>query len=33
MTATCGDWIIKGVADEIYPCQDHIFRATYSEAD
>lgn len=29
MTATPGDWIIKGVADEIYPCKPEIFERTY----
>lgn len=29
MTADCGDWIIKGVAGEIYPCKPDIFDATY----
>jgi hypothetical protein len=29
MRANVGDWIIKGVAGEFYPCQDDIFRATY----
>lgn len=24
-----GDWVICGVAGEIYPCRDDIFRATY----
>ena len=24
-----GDWIIKGVAGEFYPCKSDIFRATY----
>ena len=24
-----GDWIIRGVAGEFYPCRDDIFRATY----
>jgi hypothetical protein len=24
-----GDWIIKGVEDELYPCKDSVFRATY----
>jgi hypothetical protein len=24
-----GDWIIKGVQGEIYPCKDSIFRQTY----
>lgn len=29
---TCpGDWIIKGVADELYPCKPDIFAATYEE--
>lgn len=27
-----GDWIIKGVAGEFYPCRDEIFTATYEEA-
>lgn len=29
--ASMGDWIIKGVADEIYPCKPAIFEATYEE--
>jgi hypothetical protein len=29
MTATCGDWIIKGVKGEFYPCKPDIFEATY----
>lgn len=29
MTARPGDWIIKGVAGEFYPCKDPIFRQTY----
>lgn len=24
-----GDWIIRGVKGEFYPCKDDIFRATY----
>jgi hypothetical protein len=28
-----GDWIIRGVDHELYPCKDHIFRATYEPAD
>lgn len=24
-----GDWIIRGVQDEIYPCKPDIFEATY----
>lgn len=31
MTAELGDWIIKGVADEFYPCKPDIFKATYEE--
>lgn len=30
-TATEGDWIIKGIAGEFYPCKPEIFAATYSE--
>jgi hypothetical protein len=29
MTATPGDWIIKGVKGELYPCRPDIFEATY----
>lgn len=29
MTANYGDWIIKGVNGEFYPCKDEIFRKTY----
>ena len=28
-----GDWIIKGVGGEFYPCKPDIFAATYEEAD
>jgi hypothetical protein len=28
-----GDWIIVGVAGEIYPCKPDIFAATYEPAD
>lgn len=27
-----GDWIIKGVKGEFYPCKPDIFAATYEEA-
>jgi hypothetical protein len=27
--ATLGDWIIKGVQGEFYPCKPEIFAATY----
>lgn len=29
MTASVGDWIIKGVHDEFYPCKPDIFAKTY----
>lgn len=32
MTAVEGDWIIKGVQGEFYPCKPDIFAATYEEA-
>ena len=28
-----GDWIIKGIKGELYPCKDDIFRATYEPVD
>lgn len=28
-----GDWIIKGVAGEFYPCKPDIFEKTYEPAD
>jgi hypothetical protein len=28
-----GDWIIKGVAGEFYPCKPAIFDATYEAVD
>ena len=31
--ATLGDYIIKGIADEFYPCKPDIFRATYEEVE
>lgn len=33
MTANPGDWIIKGVAGELYPCKPDIFAATYELAE
>jgi hypothetical protein len=27
--ASLGDWVIKGVAGEFYPCKPDIFAATY----
>ena len=29
MRAGVGDWIIKGIKGELYPCRNDIFRATY----
>lgn len=29
--ATTGDWIIKGVEGEFYPCKNNIFIKTYQE--
>ena len=31
--ANLGDWIIKGVQGELYPCKPDIFEATYEPAD
>jgi hypothetical protein len=33
MTANVGDWVIKGVQEEGYPCRDDIFRLTYEAVD
>lgn len=32
MTAQPGDWIIRGVQGEVYPCKPDIFDATYEAA-
>lgn len=32
MSAQPGDWIIKGVKGEFYPCKPDIFAATYDPA-
>lgn len=32
MRADVGDWIIKGVQGEFYPCKPNIFEATYEPA-
>lgn len=29
-TASSGDWIIKGIKGELYPCKPDIFEATYT---
>ena len=31
MRADVGDWIIRGVQGEFYPCKPDIFAATYEE--
>ena len=33
MYADAGDWIIKGVAGEFYPCKPDIFVKTYEPVD
>ena len=29
MTAEPGDWIVRGVQGELYPCKDSVFKETY----
>jgi hypothetical protein len=31
MEASVGDWIIKGIEGEFYPCKNEIFIKTYQE--
>ncbi len=31
MEAKIGDWVIKGLKGEFYPCADEIFRMSYDE--
>lgn len=33
MEATPGEWIIRGIKGELYPCKADIFAATYEPAD
>ena len=33
MHANIGDWIIRGVKGELYPCKPDIFAATYEAAE
>lgn len=33
MTASIGDYIIKGVKGEFYPCKPDVFEATYEEVE
>ena len=30
---TNGDWIIKGIANEFYPCKPHVFDAKYETVE
>lgn len=32
MHASVGDWIIRGVQGEFYPCKPDVFEQTYEEA-
>lgn len=31
--ASPGDWILRGVKGELYPCKDEIFKMTYEAVD
>ena len=33
MAAKEGDWIIRGIKGEYYPCRNDIFEATYESVD
>ncbi len=33
MVARIGDWLIKGIAGELYPCKPDIFEATYERVE
>ena len=33
MRANRGDWIIKGIYNEIYPCKKDIFEKTYEKVE
>lgn len=33
MRASVGDWIIKGIKGEFYPCKPDVFQATYEPAE
>lgn len=33
MEASLGDWVIKGIRGELYPCKPDIFEATYEPVD
>lgn len=31
MTATLGDWVVRGVEGELYPCKPSVFDSTYED--
>ncbi len=33
MLASKGDWLIKGIEGELYPCKDSVFRKKYEPVD
>jgi len=33
MLVGTGDWVIRGVEGELYPCKDNIFKKTYEKSD
>lgn len=33
MKVEVGDWVIKGIAGELYPCKNEIFLKTYDKAE
>lgn len=33
MLAQIGDWIIKGIEEEFYPCSDSVFKNSYEQVD
>lgn len=33
IVATSGEWIIKGIKGEIYPCKPDIFESTYERVE
>jgi hypothetical protein len=33
MNASIGDWIIRGVKGEMYPCKPDVFELTYESVD
>lgn len=33
VAARAGDWVIRGIVGEFYPCRDDVFQATYETAE